>query len=174
MVFSSTIFLVAFLPPVLAGYFLCPRAIRNSFLILASLLFYAWGEPRYVVILAATAGFNWAAGLWIARAPDRRWRLALVIAANLFVLIGLKYANFLIASMNDLCGISCPPLPVHLPPGISFFTFQAISYVVDVARNDVAAESSPTRYSLYATLFPHLVAGPIVRYRDLSSQLGDR
>jgi len=174
MVFSSTIFLVAFLPPVLAGYFLCPRAVRNGFLIAVSLLFYAWGEPRYVAILAATAGSNWAAGLWISRAPDRRWRVALVIVCNLAVLGVLKYANFLIASLNDLCGLHWPPLPVHLPPGISFFTFQAISYIVDVARHDVVAERSPTRYSLYATLFPHLVAGPIVRYRDLSTQLGDR
>lgn len=174
MVFSSTIFLVAFLPLVLPAYVLCPRPLRNALLILVSLAFYAWGERHYVALLAATAFLNWLAGLWIARVSDRRWRLTIAIGVNLLALGVFKYANFLIATVNDLAGLSISPLPVHLPAGVSFFTFQAISYVVDVAKADVPAETSLTRYSLYATLFPHLVAGPIVRYRDLSEQLGDR
>jgi alginate O-acetyltransferase complex protein AlgI len=174
MVFSSTIFLVVFLPLVLPAYCLCPRPLRNGFLIAASLAFYAWGERQYVILLAGTALLNWLAGLWIARVTERRWRLTIAICLNLLALGLFKYANFLIATLSDLAGHSLAPLPVHLPAGVSFFTFQAISYVVDVAKNDVPAETSLTRYSLYATLFPHLVAGPIVRYRDLSEQLGDR
>jgi alginate O-acetyltransferase complex protein AlgI len=174
MVFSSTVFLVVFLPPVLLAYFLCPRALRNGLLIATSLLFYTWGERQYVALLAATAVVNWLAGLWIARAADRRWRVAAAVTVNLLALGVFKYANFLIATLNVVSGFDVSPLPVHLPAGVSFFTFQAISYVVDVAKNDVPAERSLTRYSLYATLFPHLVAGPIVRYRDLSDQLGDR
>jgi alginate O-acetyltransferase complex protein AlgI len=174
MVFSSTVFLVAFLPPLLLAYFLCPRGLRNGLLIVASLLFYAWGERQYVALLAATAVVNWAAGLWIARSPDRRWRVVAAVTVNLLILAVFKYANFLIATINNVAGLDLAPLAVHLPAGVSFFAFQAISYVVDVARSDVPAERSLMRYSVYATLFPHLVAGPIVRYRDLSEQLSDR
>src|SRR5262245_20027580 len=104
MVFSSTIFLVAFLPPMLLAYLLCPRILCNGCLIAASLFFYAWGERHYVALLAATALFNWAAGLWIVRATDRRWRVAVAVTANLLALAIFKYANFLIATLNDLSG----------------------------------------------------------------------
>jgi alginate O-acetyltransferase complex protein AlgI len=174
MVFCSTIFLVAFLPPLLAFYFSSPRRLRNGVLVASSLLFYAWGEKQYVTLLAAMAVFNWAAGLWIVGVSDRRRRVALAVTLNVLVLAIFKYGNFLIGNINGLFGLQLSPLPVHLPAGVSFFTFQAISYVVDVARDDVSPEPSLTRYSLYSTLFPHLVAGPIVRYRDLSTQLGDR
>jgi alginate O-acetyltransferase complex protein AlgI len=174
MVFSSTVFLVFFLPLALVAYGLCPRPARNALLIVASLFFYAWGEKHYVVLLAAMALGNWLAGIWIARAPTSRWRLTAAVISNLLVLGLFKYANFIIQSLNECFAWELQALPVHLPAGVSFFTFQAISYVVDVSRGDVPAESSLTRYSLYATLFPHLVAGPIVRYRDLSEQLGDR
>jgi len=192
MVFSSTVFLVGFFPFVLAGYFLSPRAYRNAFLIAASLFFYVWGEREYGWVLPLSIVGNYLAGVWIARAltpgpspakPGEGRRkamrvLAAAVVVNLLLLAAFKYANFLADNLNIvLLAIGLPGIklnPVHLPCGISFFTFQAISYLVDVSRDDVPVESSPTRYALYAALFPHLIAGPIVRYRDLADRLGDR
>jgi alginate O-acetyltransferase complex protein AlgI len=178
MVFSSTIFLVGFLPFVLAGYFLSPRRYRNAYLIGASLCFYVWGEREYGWVLPLSIVGNYLAGVWIARSRYPMRVLAAAVAANLLLLAAFKYANFLADNLNFLLlavGLRGVRLnPVHLPCGISFFTFQAISYLVDVSRHDVPVERSPTRYALYAALFPHLIAGPIVRYRDLANRLGDR
>ena len=181
MVFSSALFLFAFLPPLLAAYFLAPRPARNAVLLAASLLFYAWGERDYTTMLLASIAGNYAAGRWIEAAHSgrsARRRLAAAVAGNLLALFAFKYANFFVENLNPLlalAGLRTIALsPVHLPIGVSFFTFQAISYVVDVWRGDVRAERSPARYALYAALFPHLVAGPIVRYRDLARQLGRR
>lgn len=174
MVFSSPVFLFAFLPLVLGAYWTCPRRARNFILIAASLVFYAWGEKQYLALLVLLALGNWAAGLWIARAPGSRWRIGLAVAANVLALAIFKYSSFVITNINDALGWSIPALPVHLPAGLSFVTFQAISYLIDIRRGHAPVESSPGRYSLYATLFPHLVAGPIVRYRDLAGQLHER
>jgi alginate O-acetyltransferase complex protein AlgI len=181
MVFSSALFIFAFLPPVLAAYVLAPRAARNALLVVASLFFYAWGERDYVAVLLVSIAGNYAAGRWIEAARTdgaARRRLAAAVAGNLLGLIAFKYVNFLVDNLNPLlalAGLRTITLgPVHLPIGVSFFTFQAISYAVDVYRRDVPAERSPGRYALYAALFPHLIAGPIVRYRDLAGQLGRR
>jgi len=178
MVFSSTIFLVGFLPFVLAAYFLSPRRFRNVYLIAASLFFYVWGEREYGWVLPLSIVGNYLAGVWIARSRSPMRVLAAAVTVNLLLLAAFKYANFLADNLNVVLlavGLGSVKLgPVHLPCGISFFTFQAISYLVDVSRDDVPVESSPTRYALYAALFPHLIAGPIVRYRDLADRLGDR
>ncbi len=179
MVFSSAVFLFAFLPLVLAAYALAPRPARNAVLLAASLLFYAWGECQYVWVLLVSVAGNFAAGLVIERCRSRRaawWLTAAAVAGNLSLLGVFKYAHFGTRILNRMLEpLGLPPVelpPIHLPLGVSFFTFQAIAYVVDVYRRDVAAERRPVRYGLYATLFPHLVAGPIVRYRDLAGQLG--
>src|SRR4051794_40224230 len=181
MVFSSPFFLFAFLPYVLAAYYLAPRRWRNAVLLAASLLFYAWGEPRYGWVLPVSIAGNFVAALAIGRADSPRlrwWLLAAAIVANLGMLVAFKYTAFLAESINPLltwAGVRpFRVVPPHLPLGVSFFTFQAIAYVADVARRDVQAERGPVRFALAAALFPHLVAGPIVRYRDLAGQLGDR
>ncbi|MBX7102448.1 MAG: MBOAT family protein [Gemmataceae bacterium] len=175
MVFSSTIFLFGFLPLVLLLYHLSPRVARNTLLLFASLFFYYWGEKGYSVILMASILGNYAAGVLLARSKSP-WLLAAAVAGNLLVLIGFKYSNFIADNINFWVGSQIVPLTkrVHLPIGVSFFTFQGIAYVVDVYTRVVPPAPNPVRYALYAALFPHLVAGPIVRYRDIVDQLGDR
>jgi alginate O-acetyltransferase complex protein AlgI len=181
MVFASPIFLFAFLPYVLAAYFLAPRRLRNVILLAGSLAFYVWGEPRYPWVLPASIAGNFLAGLALARTESPRlrwWLLVAAIAGNLGILIAYKYACFLAEIINPLMpSLGLAPfrlIPPHLPLGVSFFTFQAIAYMTGVYRRDVPAEGRPVRFGLAAALFPHLVAGPIVRYRDLAGQLGDR
>ena len=182
MLFSSTIFLFAFLPIVLTLHFVLRGvAARNTLLLAASLLFYAWGETGYVVILLASIAANWAFGLWIERSrerPGRRLALALAIGGNLLLLGAFKYANFAVDSLNSLlAGAGLGPLalaPVHLPIGISFFTFQALTYVVDVYRRDAPVQSNPFTVALYISLFPQLIAGPIVRYGHVADALRER
>src|SRR5262249_7269673 len=150
---------------------------------------YVWGEREYGWVLPLSIVGNYLAGVWIARArtgPSQprggsKNAMRVLVAAgtrNLAMLAGFKEADFLGDNRKILLlAIGLPDIklgPVHLPCGISFFTFQAISYLVDVSRDDVPVEGSPTRYALYAALFPHLIAGPIVRYRDLADRLGDR
>jgi alginate O-acetyltransferase complex protein AlgI len=177
MVFSSTIFLFAFLPLALAAYFAAPRRLRNAVLLAASLVFYTWGEKQYTLVLIGSILGNYAAGVWIGRTGSRL-ALAAAVAGNLLVLIGFKYANFLADNLNLVLqplGFSAVQLdPIHLPIGVSFFTFQGIAYVADVYLREVPPAPNPVRYALYAALFPHLVAGPIVRYRDIAGQLGRR
>jgi alginate O-acetyltransferase complex protein AlgI len=174
MVFSSTIFLFGFLPVVLLLYHVAPRPLRNSLLLAASLAFYFWGEKGYTAVLAGSILGNYVAGGLLARSRSP-WLLAAAVAGNLLILIGFKYANFLADNVNLLLGRDLFRLgPVHLPIGVSFFTFQGIAYVVDVYTRVVPPAPNPVRYALYAALFPHLVAGPIVRYRDIADQLGDR
>lgn len=171
MVFSSTIFLFGFLPFVLLLYYLTPRPLKNSFLLIASLFFYAWGEKNYAIVLIGSILGNYVAGILLAKYQSR-WLLAAAVAGNLLVLIGFKYANFLADNLNWLLGHDAIHLkPVHLPIGVSFFTFQGIAYVVDVYTRVVPPAPNPVRYALYAALFPHLVAGPIVRYRGIVDQL---
>jgi alginate O-acetyltransferase complex protein AlgI len=181
LVFSSVVFLFLFLPLVLGLYLISPRPARNALLLLASLLFYAWGEGFFVLLMLASIGMNHAFGLWIERTrrtPRQGIAVGLAVAANLGLLAWFKYANFAVDNLNRLLGgDALGPLslaPVHLPIGISFFTFQAITYVVDVAREDAEVERNPLHVALYISLFPQLIAGPIVRFRNIAREIHDR
>ncbi len=181
MVFSSTVFLYLFLPIVLLLYFAAPYAYRNLLLLIASLFFYAWGEGFYVVLMLFSVVLNYVAGQAIFRLrPHRGARVALIAAlvANLGLLAVFKYANFAVDTLNAvLAPWAIAPIaldPVHLPIGISFFTFQAMSYVVDVYRRGDAPAARFVDTALYISLFPQLIAGPIVRYHDIAKQLVGR
>jgi len=182
MLFSSTVFLFAFLPVVLTLHLLLRDVrARNALLLAASLVFYAWGETFYVALLIASIGMNALLGRWIARSRTRgggRTAVAVGVGANLLLLGFFKYAGFAVDNLNVLLSAAgLAPIvlePVHLPIGISFFTFQSITYVVDVHRGEARAQRSPFRVGLYVALFPQLIAGPIVRYRRIADQLADR
>ncbi len=174
MLFSSITFLYLFLPLTLAAYYLVPRGARNHVLLLASLVFYAFGEPRYVVLLLLSALIGWLHGLYLQRHPRCRWALVSAVGWNLAFLLFFKYADFLIGSLNGLLGTAIPLLGLTLPIGISFYTFQNISYVVDVYRGESLAAGNPASYATYLCLFPQLIAGPIVRYSDVSQALQSR
>jgi|KBSMisStaDraftv2_1062788.scaffolds.fasta_scaffold166604_2 alginate O-acetyltransferase complex protein AlgI len=185
MVFASPIFLFMFLPLTLAAYFAFPRTWRNGVLLVASLAFYAWGEARYLPLIVGSVAFNWTMGRAIGTSNDPRRRrgwLAAAVAGNLAALALFKYANFAVANVNALAPVLAPVFPVWplavaaipLPLGISFFTFHAISYVVDVYKRNADAERSVSRFALYIVLFPQLIAGPIIRWRDIAAQLGSR
>ncbi len=183
MVFSQPTFLFVFLPLVLGAYFLCPGRAKNLLLLFASLAFYAWGEVRHVALIGASITANYGFGLWIgalkARAATGRSAVGLAVALavtfNLGLLFWFKYAGWL-AELTGIGGGGGPfdPLEVALPIGISFFTFQALSYVIDVGRGHVGVQRSPVRFGLYVSLFPQLIAGPIVRYSEIESRLEDR
>jgi alginate O-acetyltransferase complex protein AlgI len=181
LVFSSSVFLFLFLPAVLAGYFLLPTlAARNMLLLAGSLFFYAWGEVQYVLILLASIVANTYIGSRISRCEGRArgWNLAGGLVANLALLGYFKYANFVVDNVNAvLAHAGAGPVEagaVHLPLGISFFTFQAISYLVDVYRRDAPVQENVLDVALYISLFPQLIAGPIVRYGFIAGQLTDR
>jgi len=181
MLFSSPIFLLLFLPLLLAAYFVLPRRFRNILLLCASLAFYAYGERVYVVLMLFSIAFNYLAGLAIGRVSGASGRSAIItigIAGNLALLIVFKYANFIVDSLNAVtAGLGVAPLvinEVHLPIGISFFTFQAISYIVDIYRGDAQVQRNPVKMGLYISLFPQLIAGPIVRYQHIAAQLATR
>ena len=181
MVFASPIFLFLFLPLTLAAYFAVPRGGRNGVLLVASLVFYAWGEAPYLVLVIGSVLFNYAVGGAIGRNEDaqarKRW-LALGVAGNLTALGIFKYANFAAANVNAIAPIlAITPIAlaaIPLPLGISFFTFHAISYVVDVYKGNARAERNLPRFALYILLFPQLIAGPIIRWRDIAAQLPER
>ena len=178
MVFASPIFLFLFLPLTLAAYFAFPRAWRNGVLLVASLAFYAWGEAPYLALVLGSVAFNFAIGGAIGKSGDalarKRW-LVLGVAGNLAALAIFKYANFAVANVNTLAPIlAITPIAlaaIPLPLGISFFTFHAISYVVDVYKGNAHAERNLPRFALYILLFPQLIAGPIIRWRDIAGQL---
>ncbi len=181
MVFSSPVFLFVFLPTVLLAHFLAGRRFRNGILLVFSLLFYAWGEPAFVLVILASIAANWVFGMTIEDASGRSRKAALCIALafNLGLLVFFKYAAFFAAEIaNPLLGAARLPLlevqHIRLPLGISFFTFQAISYVIDVWRREVRAERNLARLALFKTLFPQLIAGPIVRYKDVAAELRER
>ena len=177
MVFSSLTFLFLFFPLVMGVYYLCPRALRNLWLLLTSLLFYAWGEPVYIRLMAASILFNYLCGLGVAALQKREKKrlakglLILCIAGNIGALGLFKYADLLIGTVNNIAGSKIALLELALPIGISFYTFQALSYVIDVYRGTVAAQKNPITFGTYIALFPQLIAGPIVKYRDVSDQL---
>ena len=180
MVFSSILFLFYFLAAVLLIYFIVPKSWRNWVLFLSSMLFYAWGEPVYVLLMLFTITLDYACGRLVGRykqqGDGKRAKRTLVIAMvlNLLLLGFFKYTDFLIGSVNGLFGLSIPLLNLPLPIGISFYTFQTMSYVVDVYRGDTPVQKNFVAFGAYVSLFPQLIAGPIVRYKTIAEQLDDR
>ena len=179
MLFSSTVFLFVFLPAVLLGTYLLPLSQRgkNLLLLLASLLFYAWGEPIYVFLMLFSIAANYGLGLWLGspvQEKGRRWILILGVAVNLSILFHFKYRAFAVQNLNLLFGTAFPVPKVRLPIGISFFTFQAMSYLIDVYRRKAEVQRNPLDLGLYISFFPQLIAGPIVRYNTLAEQLQHR
>jgi alginate O-acetyltransferase complex protein AlgI len=181
LIFSSVIFLFMFLPLTLAAVFLAAPKFRNLVLLIASLIFYAWGEKQLVLLLLISIFFNYLFGLLIQKKwghQKSKYYFILAIFFNLGLLGFFKYANFMVNNLDTILaffGIGKIYLePVHLPIGISFFTFQAMSYVIDVYRSKTPAQKNPVNLALYIALFPQLIAGPIVRYMHISSQLLQR
>lgn len=180
MVFSSTVFVFAFLPAVFIVYFglLRKRRSRNLFLTAASLLFYAWGEPWFVLVMLGSIAMNWAAGLMLVKYEGNRRRQKAVVAAavavNLAFLGVFKYTNFIMRNLNLLVSSDIPLTNILLPIGISFFTFQAMSYVIDVYRGNGEAQKNFLNVCLYISFFPQLIAGPIVRYQTVAEEINHR
>ena len=177
MVFSGAVFLYAFLPLTLAVYALAPQRGRNAVLLIASLLFYAFGEPVYVLLLLLSSVSNWALSLCIERRRGTRTaKLALAVSVllNLGLLGFFKYADFFLTTVNGLFGLSLPLTGVRLPLGISFYTFQTMSYTIDVYRGHVRPQRNLATFATFVCLFPQLIAGPIVRYADVAGQIDAR
>lgn len=186
MVFSEPVFLFIFLPLLLGLYFLPGpfRRLRNPLLLIASLFFYAWGEKIFVLMMVASILFNYFAGLWIGREKQAgktgKLPVTVGIIGNLAFLGVFKYADFFVANLNSLLeavgatGLTMDQPEIALPIGISFFTFQAMSYVIDVYRGNADVQRKPVDIALYISLFPQLIAGPIVRYKDVAEQIVSR
>lgn len=178
MVFSSTIFLCVYLPLVLLGYYICPKKGRNLFLLIVSLVFYAWGEPKYVFLMIFSILVNYIFGRLMDKNRGRQKRMKLLLVLSVVIDLGLlsvfKYTDFIITNVNAIFGSSFDLLKIALPIGISFYTFQAMSYTIDVYRNDVRVQKNLIDFGMYITMFPQLIAGPIVRYADVQDQLADR
>lgn len=177
MVFSSLVFLFVFLPIVLVLYYLSGKKYRNYLLLLASLFFYAWGEPTYVVIMLISIGANYLCGLLVDEKRADKVRVTGVVISvifNICMLGAFKYSGFFVKNINAAFNTSLPVPEIALPLGISFFTFQAMSYVIDVYRKDAKVQKNIFDLSLYISLFPQLVAGPIVRYQTVADQIEER
>ena len=177
MVFASVPFLFVFLPAVLAAYFLCPRRWHNAVLLVFSLFFYAWGEPVYILLMLCSITVSFLAGRALGRAHTparRRAVLSASVAYHLLTLGFFKYADFLIGTVNSLFGLSLPLLSLPLPIGISFYTFQTLSYIVDVYRGVCDSQRRWDWLAMYVSLFPQLIAGPIVRYQTVEQQIAHR
>jgi len=180
MVFSDPVFLFFFLPAVILLTKLSPKSLRNPVLLFFSLLFYAWGEPVYILLMLAVIVINYLAGLRLLRFPAdtapgrRRLTLTLAIVLDLAILGVFKYTGFFAELLNTAAGLRLPVPQIVLPIGISFYIFQSMSYVIDVYRGDAEAQRNILSFGTYVALFPQLIAGPIVRYRDVALQLADR
>ena len=178
MLFSSIPFLYYFLPLVLAVYFLTPRAGKNAVLFLSSLLFYAWGEPKFCIFMLLSILQGYVFGRLIEKHAQNKKRSKLFLTASVALSLALlaycKYADFFLSSVNAVTGLSFKLLHVTLPIGISFYTFQILSYVVDVYRGSVHAQKSFLKLGTYIAMFPQLIAGPIVRYAEIAPQLDSR
>lgn len=177
MVFSSGIFLFLFLPIVLLIYYnplIRSRSFRNIFLFLASIIFYAWGEPVYVLLMLSSITVNWLFGRCIMAGKNSTVIAALAVVYNLAFLFVFKYLDFAITNCNNLLNLSIPLFGIELPIGISFYTFQAMSYVIDVKRKPELAQRSLLNVGLYIACFPQLIAGPIVRYETVAQQIRER
>ena len=177
MLFSSITFLYCFLPCVLLVYFVVPDRLKNFTLLASSLIFYGWGEPKYLVFMLLSVTQSYIAALLVERFRGKKLAklaLALSAVASLGLLAYCKYADFFIENFNAVTGLSVPLLKVALPVGISFYTFQILSYVVDVYRGDVPAQRNFIDLAMYIAMFPQLIAGPIVRYSDIAGSLKNR
>ena len=180
MVFSSILFLFYYLPFVLIIYFISPRKYRNLVLFLSSLLFYSWGEPRYIWIMLFSTVVDYTCGKRVHFYKNKNhiskaklW-LGLSIFTNLGLLAFFKYSDFLIANVNNLFNTTIPLLGLALPIGISFYTFQTMSYTIDVFRGETKVQNSIISFGTYVTLFPQLIAGPIVRYQTVADEIDNR
>lgn len=177
MVFSSIPFLYYFLPAALILYWIAPKRFKNSALLVSSLFFYAWGAREYIVFMLISVVFGYVFGILVEKTREKKISklfLAVVIVESVGLLCYCKYANFFIDNFNLLFGASLPLLKIALPIGISFYTFQILSYVVDVYRREVVAQRNIINLATYVTMFPQLIAGPIVRYSDVRAQLENR
>ncbi len=177
MLFSGIPFLFYFLPAVLILYFLTPGRLKNTVLLLSSLFFYGWGEPKYLALMVGTIVLFYGCGLAIGQAKTPRWKklwLIVSIVCSVTLLGIFKYADFFIDSFNAVTGMRIPLLKLALPVGISFYTFQCLSYTIDVYRGNVPAQRNFITFGAYVAMFPQLIAGPIVRYSDVVRELGQR
>lgn len=178
MLFSSIVFLFYFLPIVLLAYFVVPKKAKNVVLLIASIFFYSWGEPVYVFLMIFSAIFNYFMAIDIGRAKvhqsSGKSTLVFTVVVNLFILSFFKYYGFLMDTVNGILGTDIKYTALALPIGISFYTFQALSYIFDVYRGNVKVQVNPLKFTLYLSLFPQLIAGPIVKYKDIAEQLDER
>lgn len=181
MLFSSTTFIYLFLPVVLLFYYVVfrkSRLLQNIFLLIASLFFYAWGEPKFVLIMLASIFFNWLFGLWVSKSKDNKVRSRAIIAVdvvfNLAILFVFKYLTFTGSVINSIFNADLNVPDIALPIGISFFTFQAMSYVIDVYRQKGEVQTNILYVGLYISFFPQLIAGPIVRYETVADEIKNR
>lgn len=178
MVFSSLVFMFAYLPITLLAYYLVPRQGRNIFLFIVNLIFYGWGEPKLVLLMVFNIFFNYIGG-WLVdkyRADAKKKKLFLILTCvlDIGILAVFKYTGMITETLNMLPFLNIPELQISLPIGISFYTFQTMSYVIDVYRDDALVSKNFINFGTYVALFPQLIAGPIVRYRDIAEQLVNR
>ena len=178
MVFSSVVFLYIFLPIMLLIYFIVPKKLKNLVMIISSFIFFAWGEIRYIPIMLLLAVMDFWCGNKINKywedKKKKRLYLWIDVGINLLILFFFKYADFIISSVNGITGLNIPLLNIPLPIGVSFNTFQSLSYIIDVYRGTVTCEKSFYNYLTYTTLFPQIIAGPIVRYETVDEELVDK
>lgn len=180
MIFSSVFFIFIFLPLTLVLYFLVPRAGKNVVLLISSLIFYAWGEPIYIVLMMFSIVYNYISGVEIDYYRNKgnqgkmRFVFWMAVAVNLAVLMFFKYYGFLMENLNAILPVDIPYKELSLPVGISFYTFQTLSYIIDVYKDNVGVQRNLISFGTYITMFPQLIAGPIVRYSDIEGQLEHR
>ena len=178
MIFSSLLFLFRFMPAAFLLYYLTPNKLKNLTLLILSLFFYAWGEPKYIWIMAVSILVDYSCSQGIKRLGHRKGFkslfLGISVAANLGMLLFFKYSGFFIDNINALLGTAIPHTGFTLPLGISFYTFQTMSYTIDVYRGKVEAEDNLITFGAFVVLFPQLIAGPIVKYSDISKELKSR
>lgn len=174
MLFSSLVFLSIFFPLILLIYFNFKQNLRNYILLIGSLIFYTWGEPRYLSIMIIVILLNYISGILIERIKYKKIILGISVGLNLSILFYFKYYNFAAQNFNKLYWVNFPIINVVMPIGISFFIFQGLSYVVDVYRKDVESQKDIYKLALYISLFPQLIAGPIVKYHDIQKEISKR
>lgn len=177
MIFSSIFFLFVFLPVTLILYFLVPWKLKNTVLLIVSLIFYAWGEPVYVFLMLFSILFNYISGIEIQKYREEnnekflRFSFWFTVVVNLAILGFFKYYGFLLDNINAILPVNIPYRELALPVGISFYTFQTLSYIIDVYKGEVPVQKNFINFGTYVTMFPQLIAGPIVRYADIDAQL---
>ena len=180
MVFSSLYFLFLYLPIVLFAYYVTPLRLRNGVLLVLNLIFYAWGEPVYILIMFASIAIDYTHGMLVERCKQRgnergaRLAVASSVVFNLALLFFFKYWDFIAGSLAAVGLSFMPKLGLRLPIGISFYTFQTMSYTIDVYRGDAKVQKNIINFGTFVTLFPQLIAGPIIKYKDLGEQIDQR